>query len=221
MLLQSVGLCSYYIGEFTDRKKSSLLEKEEKPRIDEPPAAVRQHLNRTDQAQRKLLLKPKPIPGVDNWGIPPEPETPCDPERLEKIVHFLQLRASGHKLNEHLQRNKAFRNPRIYAKLVEFIDLDETGSNFDKSQFDPQFPKEAYIDGILEQQRKYAEEKALAQQNRTNISFVPPQQQEQSAAMAAAMANVAKVASRITQQQKRPTGNAQYDERERKRTHRE
>ena len=103
--------------------------------------------------------------------------------------------------------------------------MNETGSNFDKAEFDPDFPKDAYIDGILEQQQKYAEEKALAQQNRTNISFVQPQQQsqpqqpsqEQSAAMAAAMANVAKVASRITQ--KRP--NAQQDERERKRTHRE
>ena len=56
--------------------------RKEKPRIDEPPAAVRQHLNRTDQAQRKTLLKPKAIPGVENWGIPPEPETPCDPGRL-------------------------------------------------------------------------------------------------------------------------------------------
>ena len=145
-------------------------------------------------------------------------------------------------MNDHLQRNKAFRNPRIYAKLVEFIDLDETGSNFPKEEFDPHgFAKEDYIDGILEQQRKHAEEKAQAQQNRTNISFVqqqkassaspnqPPLQPaqpspQQSAAMAAALANVAKVKSRLEQQQKRSSSHSsssQWDERERKRTHRE
>lgn len=114
-------------------------------------------------------------------------------------------------MNEHLQSNKAFRNPRIYAKLVEFIDLDEIGSNFDKETFDPHgFPKESYIDGLLEAQRQYAEEKAAAQQNRTNISFVSStstggvsgatSNPAQSAALSAAMANAAKVANRITQQ---------------------
>ncbi|KAG2222555.1 hypothetical protein INT45_002686 [Circinella minor] len=224
--------------------------KEEKPRIDDPPASIRQHLNATDKARRrKILLTPKPIEGVDNWGIPGEPDTPCDIDRLEKTAHFLSLRASGHRLNDHLQRNKAFRNPRIYAKLVEFIDLDETGSNFPKEEFDPHgFAKEDYIDGILEQQRKHAEEKVQAQQNRTNISFVQQQQQQQqkpslaspkqtssqpaqpspqqSAVMAAALANVAKVKSRLEQQQKRSSSHSNsshshWDSRERKRVHRE
>ncbi|KAI7850558.1 HCNGP-like protein-domain-containing protein [Circinella umbellata] len=221
--------------------------KEENPRINDPPAAIRQHLNATDKARRrKILLTPKPVEGVDNWGIPGEPDTPCDIDRLEKTAHFLSLRASGHRLNDHLQRNKAFRNPRIYAKLVEFIDLDETGSNFPKEEFDPHgFAKEDYIDGILEQQKKHAEEKIQAQQNRTNISFVQQQQKpssappkqtssqpaqpspQQSAVMAAALANVAKVKSRLEQQQKRSSSNSSssssshWDSRERKRVHRE
>lgn len=104
-------------------------------------------------------------------------------------------------MNDHLQRNKAFRNPRIYAKLVEFAEVDEIGSNFDKKDFDPHgFPKEMYIDGILETQKKLAEEKAAQQQNRTSVNFVPQQQelsQQQSTVMAQAMATAAKVASRI------------------------
>jgi hypothetical protein len=89
---------------------------------------------------------------------------------------------------------------------VEFTEVDEFGSNFDKKDFDPAgFPKELYIDGILETQKKLAEEKAAAQQNRTSVNFIStqaPQQktelsQQQSSAMAQAMATATKVASRI------------------------
>ncbi|ORY98765.1 HCNGP-like protein-domain-containing protein, partial [Syncephalastrum racemosum] len=160
--------------------------------------------------RRKALLTPRPIPGVENWGIPPESSTPIDSERAQKVAHFLSLRAKGHHLNEHLQQNRSFRNPRIYAKLVEFFDLDEHGSNMDKTDFDPHgFPKEAYIEEILAAQRRIAEEKALAQQHRTSVQFVPQQQQQpspaqtqqplpqQSQALQAAMATAQKVASRI------------------------
>ncbi|KAL0076755.1 HCNGP-like protein-domain-containing protein [Phycomyces blakesleeanus] len=165
-----------------------------------------QDTNVLDRSRRlKALLAPKPIEGVVNWGIPPEPETEVEEDRAANIAHFLELRASGHKLNDHLQRNKSFRNPRIYAKLVEFVELDEIGSNFPKEYFDPHgFPKDAYIDGILETQRRLAEEKALSHQSRTNIAFTsastqshPKQTQDSSGAMAAAMATAAKVASRI------------------------
>ncbi|KAI7894218.1 HCNGP-like protein-domain-containing protein [Mucor mucedo] len=157
-----------------------------------------------NEHHRRLMaaLAPKPIEGVDNWGIPDEPAAPCDPDRAERIAHFLSLRASGHRLNNHLQHNKAFRNPRIYARLVDFVEVDEFGSNFDKNDFDPNgFSKELYIDGILETQKKQAEEKVAAQQNRTSLNFVPTQQpelsQQQNSAMAQAMATAAKVASRI------------------------
>ena len=34
-------------------------------------------------------------------------------------------------------RSKAFRNPHIYAKLVEFVDINETANNFPKDTWDP------------------------------------------------------------------------------------
>jgi hypothetical protein len=36
-----------------------------------------------NEHHRRLMaaLAPKPIEGLDNWGIPDEPNTPCDPER--------------------------------------------------------------------------------------------------------------------------------------------
>ncbi|KAI9306941.1 HCNGP-like protein-domain-containing protein [Cunninghamella echinulata] len=196
-----------------------------------PPSAVK--IVQSNALDRSSLLKnlliPKAIDGIDNWGILPEPNTACDSERQEKIEHFLSLRKSGHCLNEHLQRNKSFRNPRIYAKLVEFVDIDEIGSNFPKDQFDPKgFPESSYMDGILETQRQIAEEKAQrAAQGRSQLAFVPsstssstppsisspsisiPKQNttasspsvntsiDKASKLAAAMANAAKIASRI------------------------
>ncbi|KAI8979671.1 HCNGP-like protein-domain-containing protein [Mycotypha africana] len=178
---------------------------------DKTASAPQRIESRVGDHNRRLIaaIAPKPIEGVDNWGIPDETTEPCSPGRVERIAHFLSLKASGHRLNHHLQRNKAFHNPRIYTKLVEFTEVDEIGSNFDKNDYDPHgFPKEMYIDGILETQKNLAEEKAMQQQNRTSVNFVPPQQQQpakattnlteqQSAAMAQAMEAAARVASRI------------------------
>jgi hypothetical protein len=33
--------------------------------------------------------------------------------------------------------NRSFRNPHLYAKLVEFIDVDETATNFPKELWNP------------------------------------------------------------------------------------
>lgn len=55
----------------------------------------------TDRSTRlNTILRPQPIPGVENWGVPPEPQTECDPDRLVSnlavlISHALTLSPSG------------------------------------------------------------------------------------------------------------------------------
>ncbi|CAG8440477.1 10952_t:CDS:2 [Acaulospora colombiana] len=122
----------------------------------------------------RRLLTPKSIEGMENWGIPPEPETECDQALQEKIAHFHQLKSKGIFFNENLLKNKAFRNPHIYNKLVEFVELDEIGSNFDRAIFDPYgFPPEAFADQLAEAQKKQAEERQQQQQqHRSQIQFV-------------------------------------------------
>lgn len=39
--------------------------------------------------------------------------------------------------NDSLMSNRSFRNPHLYAKLVEFVDVDERTTNFSKDMWDP------------------------------------------------------------------------------------
>ena len=43
----------------------------------------------------------------------------------------------GLHFNDSLFASKAFRNPRIYTKLVEFVEVDEIGTNWSKHVWDP------------------------------------------------------------------------------------
>jgi hypothetical protein len=39
----------------------------------------------------RALLRPPPIPGVDDWGIPPESNEPVDPAIAVSLFRFLIL----------------------------------------------------------------------------------------------------------------------------------
>ncbi|KAI1311926.1 hypothetical protein EDD11_003244 [Mortierella claussenii] len=127
----------------------------------------------------RSLLRPKPVPGVENCGIPPAPEGEVNPDvqmKMEQYQHVKQTR--GITFNQSLMRNKNFRNPHIYATLVEVVALNETGSNFEKTKefFDFEgYGVESYASGIAEAQ-KQAMEKIAHQQTagaRSHLQFVP------------------------------------------------
>ncbi|KAF9937717.1 hypothetical protein BGZ67_000990, partial [Mortierella alpina] len=87
-------------------------------------------------ALMRSLLKPKPIPGVDNFGIPAEPKGEINPAVQAKIEQFHHVKLTrGIHFNQSLMKNKNFRNPHIYTSLVEFVRLNETGSNFEQVEF--------------------------------------------------------------------------------------
>lgn len=47
--------------------------------------------------------------------------------------------------NDSLMSNRSFRNPHLYAKLVEFVDVDERTTNFPKDIWDPWDIKEEWF----------------------------------------------------------------------------
>ncbi|KAI8969767.1 HCNGP-like protein-domain-containing protein [Trametes punicea] len=125
----------------------------------------------------RQLLRPPPIPGAADWGIPPEPDTPCDQNIKAKLTQFLALKRDPQNprhFNDSLMSNRAFRNPHLYAKLVEFVDVDERTTNFPKHIWDPTDVKEEwYADRIAEAQKARSEATAAAQSSskRSHIDF--------------------------------------------------
>ncbi|PSR70743.1 hypothetical protein PHLCEN_2v13363 [Hermanssonia centrifuga] len=113
-------------------------------------------------ARIRALLRPPPIPGVDDWGIPPEPTGDCDPGIEAKLAQFHLLKrdpTNPKHFNDSLMANRSFRNPHLYAKLVEFVDVDERTTNFPKSLWDPDDVKEEWFSDRIGTSQLFSREK--------------------------------------------------------------
>ncbi|KAJ7832025.1 HCNGP-like protein-domain-containing protein [Mycena olivaceomarginata] len=124
----------------------------------------------------RALLKPAPIPGVEDWGIPPECTEPCDPALQTKLAQFHALKTSTppKHFNDSLMGSRAFRNPHLYAKLVEFVDVDERTTNFPPELWDPSAVDPSwYADALVEHQKSRAEQQTATQAagKRSQIAF--------------------------------------------------
>ncbi|EPT03830.1 hypothetical protein FOMPIDRAFT_1022036 [Fomitopsis schrenkii] len=110
----------------------------------------------------RRLLRPPEIPGVADWGIPPPPSTPCDPALESKLGQFMTLKRDPDNpkhFNDSLMSNRSFRNPHLYMRLVEFVDVDERATNFPKDLWDPvDVREEWYADRIAEAQKARSEQ---------------------------------------------------------------
>ncbi|KAK4700334.1 SAP30-binding protein, partial [Phenoliferia sp. Uapishka_3] len=72
------------------------------------------------------------------FGVPPMIAGPCNPSVEAKLAKYHELAVTrGLHFNDSLSRSKAFRNPRIYTKLVEFVKVDEKGTCWSKDVWDP------------------------------------------------------------------------------------
>ncbi|KAG5640344.1 hypothetical protein DXG03_009142 [Asterophora parasitica] len=88
----------------------------------------------------RVLLRPPPIPGLEDWGIPPASTEPPDPAIVTKLAQFHTLKCDSSNprhFNDSLMSNRSFRNPHLYTKLVEFVDVDERSTNFPPDIWDP------------------------------------------------------------------------------------
>jgi len=131
-----------------------------------------------DLGKIRHVLCPPPIPDVDDWGIPSESQQPCDPEVEAKLMHFHTLKSdpsAPKHFNDSLMMNRSFRNPHLYAKLVEFVDVDERATNFPRDVWDPNDMREEWFaDKIAEAQKaRYEQQTGSSNQRekRSRIEF--------------------------------------------------
>ncbi|KDR80402.1 hypothetical protein GALMADRAFT_154027 [Galerina marginata CBS 339.88] len=88
----------------------------------------------------RALIRPPPIPGVEDWGIPPETTEKCGPALQTQFTRFGNLKLDPAKpihYNDNLMGNRTFRNPHLYTHLVDWVSVDERSTNFPKGLWDP------------------------------------------------------------------------------------
>ncbi|KAF8191731.1 HCNGP-like protein-domain-containing protein [Pholiota molesta] len=125
----------------------------------------------------RRLLQPPPIPDVPDWGIPTESLEPCDPVLRTKLAQFSALKndpVNPKHFNDSLMSNRSFRNPHLYTKLVEFVDVDERATNFPKDIWDPNDVKpDWFAHQIADAQKEQSERQSASQTpgKRSHINF--------------------------------------------------
>ena len=70
------------------------------------------------------------------------------PSSQAKLIHFHALKndpAAPKHFNDSLMMNRSFRNPHLYTKLVEFVDVDEKATNFPREVWDPTDMREEWF----------------------------------------------------------------------------
>nr|AAW26448.1 SJCHGC08953 protein [Schistosoma japonicum] len=89
--------------------------------------------------------------------LPPEPTGHCSmvlQERVERAVRRMRLDIS-YDPNRAIQDNKAFRNPSIYEKLIDFLKIDEKGTNFSTDIYDPyRWSPQSYYEELAKVQNR-------------------------------------------------------------------
>ncbi|KAF6748093.1 HCNGP-like protein-domain-containing protein [Ephemerocybe angulata] len=137
----------------------------------------------TTEEQELIRLReasrPKDIPGLDDWGIPPPSTEPVDEEVAAKLAKFLELKrdpTNPKHFNDSLMSNRSFRNPHLYANLVDWANVDEKVTNFPQDIWNPHdLDPEWYADRITEAQKRRAEKERGSAGKRSHIDFTSGQ----------------------------------------------
>lgn len=86
----------------------------------------------------------------------------------------MKKKRDGMNLNEYIEMKKDFRNPSIYEKLIQFIGIDEHGTNFPRKLYDPSiWGPDSHYDELARKQKEYHKEREKERlQKRTQVDFV-------------------------------------------------
>ncbi|KJE94125.1 hypothetical protein CAOG_04813 [Capsaspora owczarzaki ATCC 30864] len=152
---------------------------EQRPQRNQVVAQTESHRHDDDRDDDDDAADQVPANGpfLDTRGVvlPPIPTGPCDPALQRQIAAFIRIKQtnSGATFNQRLFASKAFRNPIIYEKLVQFCETDEYGSNLVLEAHRDRFQEDSLYEALAQQQQDFIAEKArqfhLQQQNISHV----------------------------------------------------
>lgn len=151
-----------------------------------------EHEERPALSERDLL-RYLTQPSQPMASLPPETSEPADPAVTAKFKRFLELKSKGVHFNEDLAGKSSFKNPSLFATLLERAGVSSQAQY--SSTLPPDifsldlFPTWAYKEALLESQQKISAENEAAKKaqsaagNRT-IEFTPAGRSEGSSSRA-------------------------------------
>ena len=106
--------------------------------------------------------------------LPPQPPGKPSKKVQEKIQSlFDKMKRTGNNMNTSIQWRKDFRNPSIYEKLIEFIGIDDKGTNFPPNLYNPSiWGSGSYFDDLAGLQKKEMDKREKERKDRTKIDFM-------------------------------------------------
>lgn len=120
----------------------------------------------TPTEEKEVELSPD---DKDDIQLPPEPPGRCSQELQDKITRLYEkMQATGMNMNQVIQKRKDFRNPSIYEKLIQFCGINELGTNYDASMYDPlRWGKESYYEELAKAQKEEMDKKTKESKEKT------------------------------------------------------
>jgi len=103
--------------------------------------------------------------------LPPEPPGRCSKQLQDKINRLHERMCKENlDINDMIQKRKDFRNPSLYEKLLQYCNIDELGTNYPPSKYDPnKWGKESYYDELARLQRAHAKKKHGMRNEKTEV----------------------------------------------------
>lgn len=90
----------------------------------------------------------------DGVQLPPEAPGQCSTELQEKISRLYEKMQNQLDMNALIQKRKDFRNPSIYEKLLQFCAINELGTNYPPTIYDPlKWDKQSYYEELAKVQK--------------------------------------------------------------------
>ncbi|CAH1394328.1 unnamed protein product [Nezara viridula] len=113
-------------------------------------------------------------PMFKDVDLPPEPTGTCSSDLTKKIAEMTELmNLNGCDMNLIIQKRKSFRNPSMYEKLIEYCNINEFGTNYERRVYDPmKWGESSYYDELAKAQNAHMKRREKKKRGGAKVQFI-------------------------------------------------